>query len=54
MLWYILIAVLSFAAGALVFRNNPIKGEAAAKILEDQLAAAIAKIKELEEKLLKK
>lgn len=51
MIWYIVIAVISFVAGALVFRNNPLKGEAAAKILETQLAKALEKIKELETKL---
>jgi hypothetical protein len=51
MIWYIVIAVAAFVAGALVFRNNPIKGETAAKIFEAQLAAALAKIKELEAKL---
>lgn len=50
-LWYFLVAVVAFVAGALVFRNNPTKGEAAAKILEAQLAAAIQKAKDLEAKL---
>ena len=54
MIWYILVAVIAFVAGALVFRNNPIKGEAAAKTLEAKLADALAKAKELEEKLAKK
>jgi uncharacterized membrane protein len=47
-LWYLLVAVVAFIAGALVFRNNPEKGEAAAKLLEEQLAAAIQKAKDLE------
>jgi hypothetical protein len=51
MIWYIVVAVIAFVAGALVFRNNPDKGEAVAKVLEAKLAEAIAKAKALEEQL---
>jgi hypothetical protein len=51
MLWYIFVAVIAFIAGALVFRNNPLKGEIAAKALEKQLADALSKVKELETQL---
>jgi hypothetical protein len=54
MIWYIIVAIIAFVAGALVFRNNPAKGEVAAKILEAKLAEALAKAKTLEEQLSKK
>jgi hypothetical protein len=44
MFWYIIVGLIAFVAGALVFRNNPVKGEAYAKVFDAQTASIAQKI----------
>jgi hypothetical protein len=44
MFWYIIVGVVCFVAGALVFRNNPVKGEFYAQAFDAQTASIAQKI----------
>lgn len=48
---YLLVAVVGFVVGALVFRNNPVKGEAAVDLLDSKLKDAQSKIEDLKNQI---
>jgi hypothetical protein len=44
MFWYLVVGLIGFVAGALVFRNNPVKGELLAQAFDAQTASIAQKI----------
>ena len=44
MFWYIIVFGIGFVVGALVFRNNPIKGEFYAQTFDAQTASIAQKV----------
>jgi hypothetical protein len=44
MIWYLIIFGIGFVVGALVFRNNPIKGEFYAQTFDAQTASIAQKV----------
>lgn len=44
MIWDLIIFASGFVVGALVFRNNPVKGEAYAKVFDAQTASIAQKV----------